>query len=93
MLIKEIGIIKSSSNPKYPLKIGKTVLSVDPKYFRPTEVDLLIGDSSKAKKKLGWVPEIQLEELIEEMMISDINFFKKDKYLKEGGYETLNYFE
>lgn len=91
--IKEIGIIKSSLNPKYPLKIGKTVLSVDPKYFRPTEVDLLIGDSSKAKKKLGWVPEIQLEELIEEMMISDINFFKKDKYLKEGGYETLNYFE
>jgi GDPmannose 4,6-dehydratase len=68
-------------------------LSIDEKYFRPTEVDLLIGDPSKAKKKLGWEPEITLEELVEEMMKSDIKLIKKDKYLRDGGYNTLNYYE
>ena len=78
-------------------KSGKTksefMVSVDPKYFRPTEVDLLIGDSSKAKEKLGWEPHYDLKELIEDMIESDINLMKKENYLKNGGYRILNYFE
>lgn len=91
--INEVAIIKSCANTNYQLEIGKEVLSIDEKYFRPTEVDLLIGDPSKAKKKLGWEPEINLEELVEDMMKSDLKLFKKDKYLKDGGYNTLNYYE
>ena len=91
--IDEVAKIKSCTNPDYKLEIGKEVLSIDEKYFRPTEVDLLIGDPSKAKKKLGWEPEITLEELVEDMMKSDIKLFKKDKYLRDGGYNTLNYYE
>ena len=91
--INEIAKVKSSANKEYQLEIGKEVLSIDEKYFRPTEVDLLVGDASKAKKKLGWEPEITLEELVEDMMKSDIKLFKKDKYLRDGGYNTLNYYE
>lgn len=91
--INEVAKIKSCSNPDYKLEIGKEVLSIDEKYFRPTEVDLLIGDPSKAKKKLGWEPETTLEELVEDMMRSDLHLFKKDKYLRDGGYNTLNYYE
>lgn len=91
--VSEKAKIKSCSNPKYQLEIGKEVLSIDPKYFRPTEVDLLIGDPTKAKEKLGWVPEIQLEELVQNMMESDLRLFERDKYLSEGGHNTFNYFE
>ncbi|WP_300363607.1 GDP-mannose 4,6-dehydratase, partial [Hydrogenimonas sp.] len=72
---------------------GKEIVAVDPRYFRPTEVDLLIGDATKAKEKLGWVPEYSLEELIHDMMESDLKLMKKDEYLKEGGYTIMNYFE
>ncbi len=65
----------------------------NPKYFRPTEVYLLIGDASKAKTKLGWEPHIQLNELVDDMMSSDISLFKKDTFLIDNGYKTLNYFE
>ena len=75
------------------IKKGQEVLSVDSNYFRPTEVDLLVGDASKAHKKLGWSPEIKLEQLVKEMVLSDIELFKKDKYLKDGGFSVLNYFE
>ena len=78
-------------NPEYQIKSGTEVLAIDPKYFRPTEVDLLIGDPTKAKEKLGWEPQIQLAELVEDMMSSDLKLMLKDKYLKEGGYQTLNY--
>ena len=91
--INEVAKIKSCSNPEYMLEIGKEILSIDEKYFRPTEVDLLIGDPSKAKKKLGWEPEISLEELVEDMMSSDLQLFKKDTYLRDGGYNPLNYYE
>jgi GDPmannose 4,6-dehydratase len=91
--INEIAIVESCSNENYNLEIGKVVLAIDPKYFRPTEVDLLIGDPTKAKEKLGWVPEISLEQLVEDMMQSDIKLFNRDKYLKDGGHQTLNYFE
>lgn len=68
-------------------------LEVDPKYFRPTEVDMLVGDASKAREKLGWIPEYDLDGLIKDMMTSDINLMKKEMYLREGGFDTLNYFE
>ncbi len=89
----EKGYIAKCNNSEYQLEIGKEVVAVDPRYFRPTEVDLLIGDPTKAKEKLGWVPEYNLQDLIAEMMRSDINLMKKDQYLRDGGYETLNYFE
>jgi len=88
--INEVAGIKSCSNPNYQLEIGKEVLSIDPKYFRPTEVDLLIGDPTKAKEKLGWVPKIKLEELVKDMMESDLGLFKRERYLSEGGNDTFN---
>jgi GDPmannose 4,6-dehydratase len=73
--------------------LSKSIVSVDPKYFRPTEVDLLIGDPTKAKTKLGWEPKYDLQGLVTDMMQSDIKVMKKDTWLREGGYRTLNYFE
>jgi len=75
------------------LSIGKEVINVDPKYFRPTEVDLLIGDATKSREKLGWVPKHSLSDLVNDMMQSDLHLMKKDEYLKEGGFRTLSYFE
>ena len=91
--IDEKAFVVSCSNPNFQLEIGKEVLSVDSKYFRPTEVDLLIGDPTKAKNKLGWEPEISLTELVDDMMSSDLKLMLKDQYLMEGGYKTLDYFE
>ena len=72
---------------------SEAVVEVDPRYFRPTEVDLLIGDPTKAKTKLGWEPEYDLDGLIKEMVLSDLELMKKDTYLKQGGFKTLNYYE
>ena len=91
--VNEVAKVVQCRNPKYQINQGTEVLAIDPKYFRPTEVDLLIGDPTKAKEKLGWEPKIQLAELVEDMMSSDLKLMQKDKYLEEGGYQTLNYFE
>ncbi|SFR48383.1 GDPmannose 4,6-dehydratase [Robiginitalea myxolifaciens] len=91
--VNETAVVKSCSNPKYQLPVGKEVLAVDPKYFRPTEVDLLIGDPTKAKEKLGWQIEYELEDLIEDMVESDLRLMEKEQYLKDGGYRIMNYFE
>ena len=72
---------------------GKVVVEVDPRYFRPTEVELLIGDSSKAKKNLGWVPKHSLEDLVKEMVASDVKLFERDKYLLDGGHDVMNFHE
>ncbi len=72
---------------------GKVLVEIDPKYYRPTEVDLLIGDASKAKNDFGWEPKCSLENLIKEMVESDIELFKRDKYLLDGGHKTFNYNE
>ncbi len=88
--VKEVGIVKSTNNLEYSFKAGQEVIRIDPKYFRPTEVDLLIGDPSKAKEKLGWEPEYDLKALVKEMMESDLKLFEKDKYLLEGGHDILN---
>ena len=74
-------------------RIGAEVVGVDPQYFRPTEVDLLIGDATKARTRLGWEPKYDLSALVKDMMQSDIKLMKKESYLKEGGYKILNYFE
>ena len=89
----EKGYIKSCNNEEYKLEIGKEVVAVDEKYFRPTEVDLLIGDASKAREKLGWVPEYDLKALVNDMMSSDLKLMQKQQYLKDGGYRIKNYFE
>lgn len=88
----EVGIVVSS-NDKYPVAIGQVVVKVDPRYYRPTEVDLLIGDPTKSNEKLGWKPKYDLEMLVKEMVASDLNIFEKDQYLKNSGFEVKNEFE
>ena len=77
--VHEKAYVVSCSDDNYQLEVGKEILSVDPQYFRPTEVDLLIGDPTKAKEKLGWVPDYDLSSLVKDMMDSDIKLFKKNK--------------
>lgn len=90
---KEIAKVVSCTNPNYQLPIGKVVVKIDPRYFRPTEVDVLIGDARKCKEKLGWQPQYTLKQLVAEMMAYDVELFKKDKFLKSGGFDTLNTYE
>ena len=75
------------NNSEYKLEEGKVVVKVDPKYYRPTEVELLIGDATKAKTKLGWVLKYDLSALVKEMVASDLELFKKEKFLKENGFQ------
>jgi GDPmannose 4,6-dehydratase len=89
----EIGVIKSCKNPEYQLPIGKEILSIDKRYYRPAEVELLIGDASKAERNMGWKPRYDLAAIVKEMVASDVSIFKRDKYLKEGGHEVMNYNE
>lgn len=91
--VEEKGYIAKCEDKDFQLPVGKEVINVDERYFRPTEVELLIGDASKAKTKLGWIPEYDLKSLIKDMMQSDIKLVQKDKYLQKGGYEILSYFE
>ena len=91
--VDEKGIVVSSSNPDFPVPVGQVVIAIDPRYFRPTEVELLIGDPSKAKKKLGWAPKRDLAQLVKEMVASDINLFQKDKLLQNAGHAIKNWNE
>ena len=84
---QEKAFVSRCSNDEFQLEIGKEVLSIDPNYYRPTEVDFLVGDPTKAKEKLGWVAEHDLASLVKDMMKSDINLMKKGQYLKTGGYK------
>ncbi len=90
---EEQGIVKSCEHAEFQVEIGKVVVKIDPKYYRPTEVDLLIGDASKCKEKLGWEPKYNLSELVKEMMEADVKHFIKEKYLQKGGHNTLDYYE
>lgn len=74
-------------------RIGQSVVGVDPAYFRPTEVDILIGDNTKSRTKLGWEPTYDLKALCQDMVVHDVELMKKEEYLKNGGYRILNYFE
>jgi len=91
--VDEKAYVVSCSNPDYQVEIGKEVVGVDPRYFRPTEVDLLIGDPTKAEMKLGWEREHKLEDLVNDMMASDLKLMTKDQYLQDGGYRINNYYE
>ncbi|WP_281542517.1 GDP-mannose 4,6-dehydratase [Maribacter aestuarii] len=89
----EKGYVKACNLPQYQMEIGKEVLNIDPKYYRPTEVELLIGDPTKAKEKLGWEATYDVTALVKEMMESDLNLMEKDQHLHQGGFDTLNYYE
>ncbi|SDD92119.1 GDPmannose 4,6-dehydratase [Pricia antarctica] len=91
--VDEKAYIKSCTNAEIQLEKGQEILAVDSKYFRPTEVDQLIGDATKANTKLGWTPEYELKDLVKEMVESDLDLMKRDQHLKDGGYQILNYFE
>lgn len=91
--LDEKGIVTKSTNKHHAVKIGQVVIQIDPNYFRPTEVDLLIGDPTKAKQKLGWSPQYNLDTLIKEMVQHDLTLFKRDRYLKEGGHSISQYNE
>ena len=91
--IDEKAYVLSCDHPDYQLEVGKEVLSIDPAYFRPTEVDLLIGDPSKAKEQLGWIPEYDLEGLVKDMMESDVKLMKRDLDMLKAGHEILKQVE
>ena len=86
--VDEKATVSKCNNPEFQLEIGKEVLSIDPAYFRPTEVDLLIGDPTKAKEKLGWIPEFDLLSLVKDMMECDVKLMQKQLYIKNGGYDS-----
>jgi GDPmannose 4,6-dehydratase len=90
---KEVGRVARSTNPDFQLPEGKVVVSVDPKYYRPTEVDLLIGDATKAQTQLGWKPRYTLPMLVKEMVEADVEIFRKEKLLKDSGYNIQNQYE
>jgi len=77
----------------YDAKTGKVLIEIDPRYFRPTEVDLLVGDPTKAHQKLGWKHKHTLQQLVTDMVASDVELFKRDRYLMEGGHKVMNYHE
>ncbi|CAM3763271.1 GDP-mannose 4,6-dehydratase [Flavobacterium chungbukense] len=91
--VDEKAYVAACSNPDFQIEIGKEILAVNPRYFRPTEVELLIGDAAKANTKLGWVPEYDLQDLVNDMMQSDIKIMQKDYHLEQAGYQTMNYYE
>ena len=90
---KEIAIVAACRNPEFKITPGKQVLAVDPHYYRPTEVDLLVGDPTKAQQKLGWKPQYDLGALVTEMVDADVELFRKEKLLKDSGYSIRNQFE
>jgi len=91
--VEEKGFVVFCNNPDYQLEIGREVVAVDPKYFRPTEVDLLVGDPTKSNQLLNWKPKYDLQMLVSEMVEADVELFKKDQLLKESGYVIKNQYE
>ena len=103
--LDEVGVLASIDEARFAeyvgqeylegirTRLGEELVAVDPAYFRPAEVDLLIGDPTKAMQKLGWKPQYQLPDIITDMMRSDLLLMKKDTYLQAGGYAIKNYFE
>lgn len=91
--VAEIAKVAKCNNPDFQIAIGKEVVAVDPRYFRPTEVELLIGDPTKSMTKLGWKPKYDLKALVQDMVTSDVLLFKKDRLLENSGHRVPNYFE
>ena len=90
--VNEVGIVKSTAG-KYAFKTGQEILKIDPRYFRPTEVDLLIGDPTKANEKLGWKPKYTLKEMVAEMVAADLQEFQQKKILQDSGFPVNNQYE
>ena len=90
---KEKAYVAKCSNADYMLETGKEVVCIDPRYFRPAEVDVLVGDASKAKLKLNWEPQYNFSALVNEMVNADLELFKREKLLKDSGYSIKNQFE
>jgi GDPmannose 4,6-dehydratase len=91
--LEEQGIVTACRSKECKVPPGTVAVRVDPRYFRPSEVEILMGDASKAQRQLKWTPKYDLNALIREMVASDLELFRKDRYLKEGGHKTLNYNE
>jgi GDPmannose 4,6-dehydratase len=91
--VNEVAVVAKSENSEFKVKVGQVVIAVDAKYFRPTEVDLLIGDPTKAMTKLNWKPKYDLNAIVKEMVHSDLELFKRDQYLKAGGHKVLGQYE
>ncbi|MEL7163066.1 MAG: GDP-mannose 4,6-dehydratase, partial [Bacteroidota bacterium] len=91
--VDEVGVISAVHNHDFPLAVGTEVVAVDPRYFRPTEVELLLGDPTKAKTKLGWEPKYDLATMCAEMVRADIDLFRRDQLLKKEGFAVRNQFE
>lgn len=87
----ETAVVKRAMNPDHPVQEGQVVVRIDPKYYRPTEVDLLIGDASKAQQKLGWTPRIELDELVASMIEEDLKYARRHVYLEEGGHRARKF--
>ena len=90
---KEVGVVTACNNPDFKVAIGKEVVAVDARYYRPTEVDLLIGDPTKSQTQLGWKPKYDLAGLVKEMVANDVELFRKEVLLKDSGYYVRNQFE
>lgn len=90
---KEIGVVTACKNPDFKVAIGREVVAVDARYYRPTEVDLLIGDPTKSQTQLGWKPKYNLAGLVKEMVANDVELFRKEVLLKDSGYYVRNQFE
>ena len=96
--VDERGIVdaingKSAELQKHKIKVGDSIVRVDPRYFRPTEVESLLGDPSKAKKDLGWEPKISFDELVKEMVLADLEVAKRDALVQKHGFKSFNYHE
>jgi GDPmannose 4,6-dehydratase len=90
--VDEKGIVATCSNPDFQLAAGTVIVQVDSAYFRPTEVELLIGDPAKAKRQLGWEPKYDLAALVKEMVQADLALFRRDAYLREGGHRVTEFY-
>lgn len=91
--LEEVGFVEAVTDPNVKIKVGSVIVKIDPRYFRPTEVDLLIGDPSKANRLLNWKPKYDLNALIDDMVTTDFELFKRDHYLNEGGHKIFHYHE
>jgi GDPmannose 4,6-dehydratase len=91
--VHEKGVVEAAGNPEFAFKPGQEVIAIDPRYFRPAEVDLLVGDATKAREKLGWTPTQTLDDLVRDMMQADLKLFQREKYLQSGGFEVPAQYE
>jgi GDPmannose 4,6-dehydratase len=89
----EVARVVRCANPDYQVPVGREVIAIDPRYYRPTEVDLLIGDPTKFMSRTGWKPKHDLAALVKDMIWADVELFRRDKYLLKGGHSVLNYHE